>query len=233
MTASMTSWFAPITARSSIWMARLPKDPPSWTCLVAGPNSRRLRKNAPSWSPPDETLPQSYDIVRWFRLYKYLAECASSDYWSLLGAWCIIHRIPLPPWREFQNIHQEKILKRYNADMPRHIRESIPDWLDELGEKEVGEKWAQELAASNEAAKVVIRTNTLKGSRSELKKLLAEREIETYSHRLCDDALILKERQNIFSLPLFKEGWFEPQDVGSQLIPPFLKAEAGMRVIDA
>lgn len=195
---------------------------------------KKLKEN-PKWGARDRRFiaETTYDIVRWFRLYRYLAECSSSDYWSLLGTWCIIHTISLPHWKEFQNIREEKILKRYDANIPRSIRESIPGWLDELGEKELGEKWGKELAASNETAKVVIRTNTLKGERSALKKLLNELEIETYHHKECDDALILKERQNIFSLPLFKEGWFELQDIGSQLIPVFLKVDAGMRVIDA
>ncbi|MBK7668264.1 MAG: class I SAM-dependent methyltransferase [Sphingobacteriaceae bacterium] len=43
----------------------------------------------------------------------------------------------------------------------------------------------------------------------------------------------LRKRQNIFTSELFKEGLFEVQDAGSQLIAPFLKAEPGQKVIDA
>jgi 16S rRNA (cytosine967-C5)-methyltransferase len=45
--------------------------------------------------------------------------------------------------------------------------------------------------------------------------------------------LRLKQRQNIFQLPSFKDGLFEVQDAGSQAIAPFLQVEPGMRVIDA
>lgn len=47
------------------------------------------------------------------------------------------------------------------------------------------------------------------------------------------DALLLRERQNIFKNKLFLEGYFEIQDVGSQMIAEFLQAKPSMRVIDA
>lgn len=46
-------------------------------------------------------------------------------------------------------------------------------------------------------------------------------------------ALVLKKRQNVFSSPLFKNGFFEIQDAGSQAIGIFSGAEPGMQVIDA
>ena len=116
----------------------------------------------------------------------------------------------------------------------RKIRESIPDWLDELGEKELGKEWETELAALNEEAKVVLRVNTIKISRKELKADLEENEnILTEAPAEYPDALILEQRQNIFTRQQFKDGLFEVQDGGSQLIAPFLKPEPGMRVIDA
>jgi 16S rRNA (cytosine967-C5)-methyltransferase len=80
---------------------------------------------------------------------------------------------------------------------------------------------------------VVIRTNTIKIS---VHQLLAEFEKEQMEIGLVEnmpEALILKQRRNLFSNQLFKNGWFEVQDAGSQLIAPFLKVEPGMRVIDA
>src|SRR5690606_17064796 len=40
-------------------------------------------------------------------------------------------------------------------------------------------------------------------------------------------------RQNIFTLDAFKNGYFEVQDAASQAVAPFLRPEAGMRVVDA
>jgi len=85
----------------------------------------------------------------------------------------------------------------------------------------------------NEEAKVVLRVNTLKISRKELQKQLDAEEIATDAPPQFPDALLLAERQNIFTRQQFKDGLFEVQDAGSQLIAPFLKVEPGMRVIDA
>jgi 16S rRNA (cytosine967-C5)-methyltransferase len=73
----------------------------------------------------------------------------------------------------------------------------------------------------------------LKISREELQEILDEEGISTESVRDYPDALILSQRQNIFSQPAFKEGLFEVQDAGSQAIAPFLNVEPGHRVIDA
>ena len=61
----------------------------------------------------------------------------------------------------------------------RKYRESIPDWLDELGQKELGKKWDKEIAALNQQADVVLRVNTLKTTVEKLQNELADLEIET------------------------------------------------------
>jgi 16S rRNA (cytosine967-C5)-methyltransferase len=48
-----------------------------------------------------------------------------------------------------------------------------------------------------------------------------------------ESALQLQKRENIFSNRLFKEGWFEIQDAGSQQIASFLMPRSGETVIDA
>src|SRR5688572_29368478 len=115
----------------------------------------------------------------------------------------------------------------------RRIRESIPDWLDTLGEQELGKRWEKELSALNEEAHVVLRTNTLKTSPKELHDVLHESGVETDFLESFPDALVLVERQNIFKNPSFKEGLFEVQDAASRFIAPFLRVDPGMRVIDA
>jgi 16S rRNA (cytosine967-C5)-methyltransferase len=43
----------------------------------------------------------------------------------------------------------------------------------------------------------------------------------------------LEEKKNVFLTSIFKEGFFEVQDAGSQLIGEFVDAQPGLRVIDA
>jgi 16S rRNA (cytosine967-C5)-methyltransferase len=196
----------------------------------------KILKSNPKWGARDrrfiaETI---YDIVRWYRLFREISGAEEHDYWKLLGVWCIWNQTEFPDWEEFEGLSRKKIEANYELlKENRKVRESIPDWLDELGEKEIGKEWETELTALNEEAKVVLRVNTLKVSRKELQSQLDEEEINTVAPPEYPDALLLAQRQNIFTRQQFKDGLFEVQDAGSQLIAPFLRVEPGMRVIDA
>jgi 16S rRNA (cytosine967-C5)-methyltransferase len=194
-----------------------------------------LRQN-PKWGARDRRFiaETTYDIVRWYRFLQNITEAEEGEYWKLLGGWCVLHQIPLPHWTEFKDLSEKRILER-NIKMKsiRRFRESIPDWLDTLGEQELGKRWEKELHALNEEAHVVLRANTLKTSIKELHHKLRDDEVETDFLKDFPDALVLIERQNIFRHPAFKDGLFEVQDAASQLIAPFLRVNPGMRVIDA
>jgi 16S rRNA (cytosine967-C5)-methyltransferase len=191
----------------------------------------------PKWGARDRRFvaETTYDIVRWFRLFAEISGAREGDYWALLAAWCFRKGVPLPAWDEFRGVAAENMGERLEAAADRRaIRESIPDWLDAQGERELGPAWDRELGALNEQARVVLRANTLKVSRERLEAILRGDEgIETDSPPGYPDALVLRERQNLFSLASFREGLFEVQDAGSQRIAPFLEAAPGMRVVDA
>ena len=196
----------------------------------------KILKSNPKWGARDRRFiaETTYDIVRWYRLFKEISKAEDEDFWKLLGVWCLWNNTESPDWDEFEGLDRKKIEARYEElQSDRKIRESIPDWLDELGEKELGKEWEKELTALNEEASVVLRVNTLKVDRQSLQQQLEEEEIVTEAPAEFPDALILEQRQNIFTRQQFKDGLFEVQDAGSQLIAPFLKVEPGQRVIDA
>src|SRR5690606_7017671 len=122
---------------------------------------------------------------------------------------------------------------RYSSIKERAILQSIPDWLDKMGENLLGEKWDQELDTLNQQASVIIRVNSLKINREGLMKRLHEEGIETYAPKGYKDALVLAKRHNMFRSPAFKEGLFEVQDASSQVVGAALDVAPGMRVIDA
>lgn len=202
--------------------------------------ARALKKDK-RWGSSDrkfvaETI---YEVVRWKRLYTEIAEVKEpftrDDIWRIFAVWAVLRGITLPDWKYFENTPARKIKGRFDElSKTRKYRESIPDWMDELGVKELGEElWTKELAAQNQQAKVVLRANTLKTTKEKLRAQLMDLEIETEFHDGYDDALILKERANVFMTDLFKEGLFEVQDGSSQLVAPFLDVKPGMRVVDA
>lgn len=196
----------------------------------------KVLKQNPKWGARDRRFiaETTYDVVRWHRLLQTLTDTEPNDYWKLIGCWCVLHEIPLPEWEEFKGLSEKKIHERLEKFRPiRRIYESVPDWMDTLGEQELGNRWGEELHALNEEAPVVLRTNTLKISARELKALLEQEGVTTNYINGLTDALVLQQRQNVFRLQAFKDGFFEVQDAASQLIAPFMKIEPGMRVIDA
>jgi 16S rRNA (cytosine967-C5)-methyltransferase len=196
----------------------------------------KVLKSNPRWGARDRRFiaETTYDIVRWYRLLKKITDAKGDDFWRLLGGWCCLHEIPLPSWDEFAGVNGKTVNHHYEEAMKtRKVRESIPDWLDELGERELSDRWEKELKALNEEAQVVLRVNTLKISKQELRDVLSDEEIRTSLILGFPDALVLGQRQNVFGSRSFKEGLFEVQDAASQYIAPFLRPEPGMRVIDA
>lgn len=201
--------------------------------------ARALKKDK-RWGSSDrkfvaETI---YEIVRWKRLYAEIAEVKEpftrEDLWRLFAVWAVLRGHPIPDWRQLEGTPQRKIKGRFDElSKIRKYRESIPDWMDELGVKELGEEqWTKELAAQNQQAKVILRVNTLKTNREQLRAILMDLNIDTEYLKNQPDTLVLKERANVFLTDAFKQGFFEVQDASSQLVAPFLGVEPGMRVVD-
>lgn len=179
-----------------------------------------------------------YEMVRWRRLYNEIAgtknHFTKDNLWKLFAVWAVLKGIKLPEWNQLAGTPERHIKGLFdNFQKTRKIKESIPDWLDELGEKELGAAWNDELHALNQPADVILRANRLKGSKLMLQKSLDKEGIETESLKNYPDALVLKERQNVFTSQAFKDGLFEVQDASSQLVAYFLDVKPGMRVIDA
>ncbi|MEM0518715.1 MULTISPECIES: RsmB/NOP family class I SAM-dependent RNA methyltransferase [Aequorivita] len=180
----------------------------------------------------------TYDIVRWKRLYAEIAEVREpfdrSNLFRLFTVWATLNGIAIPDWKQFEDTPTRRIKGRFDELLKtRKMRESIPDWLDELGEKELGKKWDKEIAALNKQADVVLRVNTLKTTVEALKNELADLEIETEILKEYPHALKLKERANVFTTDAFKNGLFEVQDASSQKVAEILDPQPGQRVIDA
>src|SRR5690606_37723787 len=152
----------------------------------------------------------------------------------LFSVWCILKGIPLPDWKQLEDPPQRRIKGRFDElSKIRKFRESVPDWLDALGEKSLGaELWTKELAALNQQAEVILRTHTLKAGKAQLKAFVAKEEVEAEELKDYPDALRLKERKNVFVTEAFKDGLFEVQDASSQLVAPYLAVEPGQRVVD-
>ena len=201
---------------------------------------QKLLKRDKRWGSRDRgfVAETTYDIVRWKRLYAEIAQIkepfSRDEAWRLFAVWATLKGIKLPDWKYFEGTPTRKIKGRFDElSKDRKFRESIPDWIDELGVKELGEaKWTKELAMQNKQANVILRVNTLKTSKADLKLKLESENIETLEIEGYPYALQLKERANVFTTEAFKDGWFEVQDASSQLVADFLDVKPGMKVVD-
>ena len=161
-----------------------------------------------------------YDIVRYWRLL-----------WFLLKKESTLEKKDLLNLIQVYYNELEKTLT--STEDVRVLRESIPDWLDQIGSDELGEKWDPVIHALNQKPNIVIRTNTLKTTTDELTKLLKNEKIRFEKIEQLPEALILKDKTNVFRLEGFKEGFFEMQSDASQMVSILLDPQPGMRVIDA
>jgi 16S rRNA (cytosine967-C5)-methyltransferase len=200
-----------------------------------------LLKRDKRWGSRDrgfiaETL---YEIVRYKRLYAEIANVkepfSRDDLWRLFAVWATLKGIKLPDWKYFEGTPTRKIKGRFDElSKIRKYKESIPDWIDDLGVKALGEElWSQEIQAQNKQAEVILRTNTLKTNQQELQKVLRANNIETEYIVGYPSALKLTKRVNVFKTEAFKKGWFEVQDASSQLVAEFLDVKPGMKVVDS
>lgn len=202
---------------------------------------QQLLKRDKRWGARDRAFvaETTYDIVRWKRLYAEIAEVNEpfdrDNLWRLFAVWATLKGIKLPDWKYFENTPTRKIKGRFDElSKIRKFRESIPDWIDEVGAKELGDAvWTKEIAKQNEQADVILRVNTLKTTKEKLQSILFdENTIETEFVKGYPSALKLKERANVFVTDAFKNGLFEVQDASSQLVADFLDVKPGMKVVD-
>ncbi len=206
----------------------------------------KLLKSNKKWGARDRAFiaANTYEMVRWWRLILHCANMQKLEgpafLWEVFGVWQVIKPTHLnlntdhnlPEWPEFSGIDHDLVLNRYQEGlMVRKIAQSIPDWLDDTGERELGALWDQELASLNVEAPLVLRTNSLRTDREAVRQIFGMDETDVITG--VPDAIVLKKRQNVSVRDSFKMGYFEVQDAGSQLIAPFLDVKPGQNVIDA
>lgn len=200
----------------------------------------QLLKRDKRWGARDRGFiaETTYEIVRWKRLYAEIAEVKEpytrENLWRIFAVWAVLKGIRLPDWKQLEGTPSRRIKGKFDElNKIRKYRESIPDWMDQIAVKELGENlWSQEIHALNQQAEVIIRVNRLKTDKKALQKQLREDNIDTDFIKNYPDALVLKERANIFKTEAFKNGMFEVQDASSQLVAELLDVAPGMRVAD-
>ena len=68
---------------------------------------------------------------------------------------------------------------------------------------------------------------------TQCQKRLARENIIAHQNPAVPNCLTLEKRINVFSLAAFKDGWFEMQDAGSQILPLLIDPKPTAKLLDA
>lgn len=180
------------------------------------------------------------DLIRRLNYYTYVAgyhkvKDGKKHINKLICALHIIRKWPVPKDLKDCDDFNVKLAKQrmQEADEIPNLKYGCPAWIDALCKKELGDAWDNEKVSLGKEPKRYIRTNTLKTSKEKLAQSLTASKIKTKAIDTAPDCLEIIGNAALFRTQAFKDGWFEQQDLGSQLIAPFLNVKPGMRVVDA
>lgn len=197
----------------------------------------KVLKQNKKWGSKDRAFVAEsfYDIIRWKRrLAFYMGEeIKTSNLYKLIATYLLYQGYELAPFEEFNGINFKKLQTSFAKKIENPaIEHSVPDWLYEKLKATYGNEADSILDALNQPAEVFLRVNTLKTSKEKLIKSLALENVEALELENWPNALVLKERKNLFTTQAFQDGWFEVQDLSSQLVAESLAPKPGSRVFD-
>ncbi len=111
---------------------------------------------------------------------------------------------------------------------------SHPEWLVRRWLARFGREQAETLLrGNNRPAPLVIRTNTLKATRDELKASLVSQGAQAIETNYSDIGLEILSSPGIRTLDAYQQGFFMVQDEAAQLVGLMLAPEPGETVLDA
>lgn len=118
------------------------------------------------------------------------------------------------------------------SEMPEWMALNVPEWALSLLKDSLGEDYAAEIDALGTEASLDMRVNTLKTTRETLIHSLKTEGFDPSPTPYSPWGVRLAKRGAIFNTKAFRDGWFEVQDEGSQMIAFISGVKAGDKVID-
>jgi 16S rRNA (cytosine967-C5)-methyltransferase len=110
---------------------------------------------------------------------------------------------------------------------------SLPEWLAGILEREAGPEAAALADALNQPGPVCLRANRLRTAPEPLRARLGREGLGVRRGRFAPDALLVETpHPNLYALASWREGLFEVQDEGSQLVGEAVGAGPGDEVLD-
>jgi 16S rRNA (cytosine967-C5)-methyltransferase len=127
----------------------------------------------------------------------------------------------------------EHVSKVDPASLPLRVQLNLPEWIMRALETRFdAAELAQLAAALNYPAPLDLRSNPIKASRDELLRSLADAGIEAGETPFAPFGVRVTGKPALTKLDAFKNGWFEVQDEGSQLLCSLVAPRRGEMVVD-
>lgn len=119
---------------------------------------------------------------------------------------------------------------------PEFVRADLPEWLAEKFKSQFGDAWIEEARGFSTRPSLDMRVNSLKSSVERVTKSLKRFDPQPSTH--APNALRIASAPGGGRLPnvqadeAYQKGWFEVQDLGSQMAALLVNAEPGQQVLD-
>lgn len=177
-----------------------------------------------------------YALLRRRSLYSHLAESGTGSQMRrlvLLGLSEAAGVDALAGLADTERAWLNDIMTIDRSSLPAQLRASMPDWIMDKLVSQLGEDEAMQLAdALNESAPLDLRVNVLKSDRDAVQAELTTAGITSELTPYSPLGLRIRKKPALQNMPIFKEGWVEVQDEGSQLLAQILGAKRGEMVAD-
>jgi len=119
-----------------------------------------------------------------------------------------------------------------HPDMPEAIALECPPWAETGLRAALGDRFAPELRALLNPAPLDLRVNRVRSGRPAVLAALRDAGIRATVTRWSPLAIRVEGRPPLSAMQAFRDGWFEIQDEGSQLVALLVGARAGHQVVD-
>lgn len=177
-----------------------------------------------------------YALLRKRSLYTHLAESGSGPQMRRLALLSLAHvagvaAIAGLSGQEIAWLTEVMAIDIRSFSVP--LRTNMPEWIMHRLVTQLGDDEAFQLVdALNESAPLDLRVNTVKSSRDAVQEQLTIAGIVSEPTPYSSLGIRILKKPALQNMPLFKEGWVEVQDEGSQLLAHIVGAKRGEMVAD-
>lgn len=178
------------------------------------------------------------DLIKYRKLLLYASGINEDkipglyENWQMYGVYLVLQNkehMMFPSLKELDKEEIKRKLKAVKTDIA--IRESFPEWFVNKLKKQYKD-YENCLIALNQNPTVYLRVNAIKTDIDQLQDSLFNESVESKKSLVTGNCLEVQSTFNLFKTQAFKDGWFEIQDLSSQLAAGALNPKPSQIILD-